>query len=102
MSKRWFDKKKNFISARQRWDEGHVIRTAIITNVFEELSLTKKEDVSKDVEPRCIKQNCKDIEKIKQSINDTMNRFSNETDHIYMFNNSIGKAAKEETAIVFT
>eukprot|EP00794_Sanderia_malayensis_P002176 gene2176-2472_t len=46
----------NSISARQRWAESHFLRTTIISTVFEDLVLTKKEDVSNDLKHHHIKK----------------------------------------------
>ena len=45
----------NSISARQRWAESHYIRLNIISHLFKELNLTKK-DVSRDLKPNRIKK----------------------------------------------
>ena len=56
--------KKNSISARQRWTKSNYIRRSIISHLFKELKLTKKEGVSSDVKPNRIK-------KIQGSFGDT-------------------------------
>ena len=44
----------NSISARQRWAQSHSIRVSIISNIFEEIGLTKKENISEDCKPHQI------------------------------------------------
>ena len=46
----------NSTSARQRWAESHYIRISIVSHLFEELNLTKKEDVSRDLKSNRIKR----------------------------------------------
>ena len=87
----------NSISARQRWAQNHSLRTTIISTVFEELNLSKKEDVSEDIKPHRIKQNCKASEKLMHAITATMNPFSAMVDKENLFSISTGKAASQET-----
>lgn len=87
----------NSISARQRWAQSHSLRVTIISKVFEELDLSRKEDVSEDLKPHRIKQNCKDLEKLIRAVTDTMNPFSDSINKVHLFNISTGKAANEDT-----
>ena len=66
--------------------------------VFEELDLTRKEDVSEELKPHRIKQNSKDLNRLLQAVVDTMNPFSNDINKDYLFNISTGKATSVETA----
>ncbi|GFW83425.1 hypothetical protein TNCV_2545231 [Trichonephila clavipes] len=47
----------NSISARQRWARSHDIRSTIITHVLEEIGITKKQDISTELQPHNIKKN---------------------------------------------
>ena len=44
----------NSIYARQGWEESHFLCTTIISKVFEDLGLTKKEDAWNNVRPHWI------------------------------------------------
>ncbi|GFY36060.1 uncharacterized protein TNCV_4844321 [Trichonephila clavipes] len=46
----------NSISARQRWARSHDIRSTIITHVLEEIGITKKQDISTELQPHNIKK----------------------------------------------
>ena len=88
----------NSISARQRWAQSHSIRATVISKVFEEMGLTRKEDVTEEVKSHRINQNCQDLEKLINRITETMNPFSGLIDKNDLFNIATGKAAHEETA----
>lgn len=47
----------NSISVRQRWAPSHFILTSIISQLFVDLDLTVKEDVSQDLKSSQISQN---------------------------------------------
>lgn len=76
----------NSISARQRWVQRHSLRVTVISKVFEELGLSRKEDVSEDLKPHRIKQNCKDSQKLTRAVTDTMNPFSVNINKVEFFN----------------
>ena len=86
----------NSISARQRWAKMHHISTTMISNVFNELGLTRSDDVSKELKPNKIRKNCNDINALTNSIIDTMDPFSNEINKEVLFNIATGKAAPKE------
>ena len=54
----------NSISARQRWAESHALRTRIISTLFDQLGIMKRDDISKDLKNDQLKRNAKDIQKI--------------------------------------
>ena len=54
------------------------LRTTIVSQVFQDLGLSQKEDISQDLKPSRIKQNSRDLNQIISLINDTMNPFSDE------------------------
>ena len=45
----------NSISARQSWAQSHFLRTTIVSQVFQDLGLSQKEDISQDLNPSRIK-----------------------------------------------
>ena len=47
----------NSISARQWWAESHFLRMPVISNLFTELNMTKKEDITSTLKPHNIKNN---------------------------------------------
>ena len=54
----------NSVSARQRWEEPHFLWTTIISKVFEDLGMTKNEDVSNSLRPRLIRNDHEDMNKL--------------------------------------
>ena len=87
----------NSISARQRWAQGHSVCTAILSNLFTELKLTRKEDITKELQPNCIKRNVNDVEIILDFIEETRNPFHEHANPDTLFNISTGKSASAET-----
>ena len=87
----------NSISARQRWTDSHFVRTEIISHVLEDLSMTKKEDVSQDLKSSQIKRNSQDLAAITTSIEEMMNPFSDDIDKNTLYNIGTGKSASKET-----
>ena len=69
---------------------------SIISNIFEELGLSRKEDVTEELKPRMTIQNSKDMEKIINAICDTMNPYSTTIEKDHLFNLATGKAADVE------
>ena len=47
----------NSISARQWWAESHFLRMPVKSNLFTELNMTKKEDITSTLKPHNIKNN---------------------------------------------
>ena len=70
----------------------------VISKLFEEIGLTKKEDVTEELKSHRMNQNCQDLEKLINGITETMNPFLGLIDKNYLFNIATGKAAHEETA----
>ena len=62
------------------------------------MGLTRKEDVTEELKPHRMTQNCQDLEKVINGIAETMNPFSGLIDKNYLFSIATGKAAHEETA----
>ena len=87
----------NSISARQRWSQSHYLRTAIISDVYEELGMTKKDDLTKDLKTYKVKKDNADFQKVRTMIRDTMNPFDNNIGKEYLFNLGTSKAASKET-----
>lgn len=46
----------NSISARQRWANSHFINISIVSNIFDELDMRRKEDISRDLKTNMIKK----------------------------------------------
>ena len=88
----------NSISARQRLAKNHSIRTSILSKLFEELRMTRKEDTSKELNLHRVKKNCHHLEKIISSINDTMNPLASTIEKEHLFNIVNGKVALGENA----
>ena len=74
----------------------HHISTTMISNVFNELDLTRSDDVSKELKPNKIRKKCNDINALTNSIIDSMDPFSNEINNEVLFNIATGKAAPKE------
>ena len=66
----------NSISARHRWAESHSLETKIISMLFEQLAITKKDDISRDLKANQMKKNSQDMAKKISLIGATMNAFS--------------------------
>ena len=88
----------NSISARQRWAQSHSIRVTIISQVFEEMGLTRKEDVTEELKPHRMNQNSKDLSTLINAVVETMNPFTQTIDKDHLFNIATGKAAQDDTA----
>ena len=87
----------NSISARQRWAHRHFIRTSIVSNLFEDLGMTKKEDVSQDLKINQMRKNSKDLCQVMNMIKETINPFADDIDKKHLFNLASGKAASPDT-----
>ena len=86
----------NSISARQIWAEIHFLRTSVISQLFDALVMVTKEDVTRDQKESQIKQNCNDLNKIINLIQETMNRFLPEIQKENLYNIGSGKSASKE------
>ena len=87
----------NSISARQRWAESHYLRTMLLTRSFEELGMSRKEDVSSNLKPHQIRKDNDALSKVIALIEDTINPFEESLDRNHLFNIATGKAASQET-----
>ena len=76
----------NSISERQRWAQSHFIRTNIISQLFEDLDLTVKENVSQDLKSNQISQNSTQLSILIEMIKLTMNLFSPDIEKSCLFN----------------
>ena len=70
----------NSICARQRWAESHSLRTALLTLMFNNLAINKK-DVSRDLKPYKIKSDTKSLNKMLSMIYGTLNPFDVNVDN---------------------
>ena len=84
----------NSISARQYWAQSHSICTSILSKFFEELGMTSTEDISEELKPHQLKQNCHHL--IIPSINDATNLIASTIEKEHLFNIANGKAALDE------
>ena len=64
---------------------------------FQEIGLTKKEDITNDLRGQTVKRNDAHVSQIVQGILHSMNPFADVQNPEVLFNISIGKAASEET-----
>ena len=87
----------NSISARQRWAKSHSVSMTVLSSLLEDLGLTSKEDVSRELKPCRIRSNANDLNKILTLLRETINPFSKELDKNDLFNIGSGKAASKET-----
>ena len=87
----------NTIAAIQRCAESHYLRTSIISDVFEELGMSQKEDITKDLKKYKITKDNSDVNAVKLMINGTMNPFDTQLNNDHLFNLGTGKAALPET-----
>ena len=83
----------NSIAARQH--------PSIISDVFEELGMSQKEDITKDLKKYKITKDNSAVNAVKLMINGTMNPFDSQLDNDYLFNLGTGKAELPETIISF-
>ena len=65
--------------------------------LFEQLCITKKEDVTCDLKPNQMKKNSQNIAKIIALIDTTMNPFSENIPKEQLYNIGSGRAASQET-----
>ena len=87
----------NSIGAHKHWAESHFLRTTLLTQMFNNLGMNKKEDVSRDLKLHKIKSENESLNKILSIIYETLNPFNVNVDKSHLFNIATGKSAKEET-----
>ena len=87
----------NSVSARQRWAQSHSVTLTILSSLLEDLGLSAKEDVSRELKPCRIRRNAADLKKIISLLKDTMNPFNPDLDKECLFNIGSGKAATDAT-----
>ena len=63
----------NLISTSQHWAESHFLRMALLTHMFNNLEMNKKEDVSRDLKPYKFKSDNESLNKILSIIEETLN-----------------------------
>ena len=85
----------NSISARQGWTESHFLRTTIILHLNEDLSLTKKGDISESLQVSNINEYNLVVKEIK-SMN-SLNPFNKDADLDRLSNIFTGKLYKKAT-----
>ena len=70
---------------------------ALLTQMFNNLGMNKKEDVSKDLRPYKIKNDNECLNKILSMTDETLNPFDVNIDKSHFFNIATRKSAKKET-----
>lgn len=89
----------NSLGARQRWAKSHYLRTSICSNFFNKIGLTKVEDVSLDVSydlcENSKKRSHKQLDKLKNEIQNCGNPFSTQNEKS-LVNIGSGAIATEE------
>ncbi|KAG5875457.1 hypothetical protein JTB14_008735 [Gonioctena quinquepunctata] len=74
----------------------HVIRSTIITHVLEELGITKKQDISAELQPHNIKKSFQQLDRFINSFDQYVNSFSLDLSPDQLFNIASGKAASSQ------
>ena len=88
----------NSNSSRQTRAQSYSIRVSVISKVFEEIDLARKECVTEEPKSHRINQNWQDLEKLINGTAETMNPFKGLIDKNFLFNIVTGKAAHKKTA----
>ena len=88
----------NSISARQRWALSHADRMTVITIVLQDLSITKKEDVTAELRKNRMTKDRLDLCNLRDNLRETMNPFDPTLDPDFLFYIASGKSASEDTA----
>lgn len=88
------------IAARQRWAINHYLRTEISSDILNYLGLTSKEDVSREVNPSCIRRDMRQLMDVMACIVSCSNPFENESTSLH--NISTGKTASPVTQYFLT
>lgn len=86
----------NSAAARQRWCKSHSIRSTIISHVMQEAGLSKRQDVTADLEKNRIAKNKKQLDKFIAAVLNNLNPFDENVEKESLFNISNGQAAKED------
>ena len=55
----------NSMSAKERWAESHFLRTSVISNVFNQLGMSKKEDILSDLKTYKVKNDNSAFQRIR-------------------------------------
>ena len=84
----------NSISARQQWAESHFLRMSVISNLFTELNMTKKEDITSTLKPHNFKNDNMCLGQILDMIKANMNPFGT-INPLYLFNIATDKSASQ-------
>ena len=85
----------NSISARQQWAESHFLRMSVISNLFTELNMTKKEDITSTLKSHNIKNDNMCLGQILDMIKANMNPFGT-INPLYLFNIATGKFVSQK------
>ena len=85
----------NSVSVCQRWAESYFLRTTVISYLFEDFNLTKKEDTTKSLKASNINKNNFAVKKIKYMIENNLNTFNKNASPDHLFNTCTGKSCKK-------
>ena len=88
----------NSISARQKWAASHYIRTEIISNLKDDLNLSTKDDINKELKESRIEKDNSDLLKLIDTVKGTMNPFDFNLGKNTLYNIGTGKGASTETS----
>ena len=91
----------NSISACRHWAESHFLRTAIISYLYEDLNLTKKEDIIKSLETSNMNKDNLVAREVKSIIENNINPFKKDANPYCLFNICTGNHAGKVLKILF-
>lgn len=86
----------NSISARQRWALSHSMRTKILTTVAQITGLSHGDDTVHVLQKNRLERDKKDLQKIIETLKNTINPFDKTIDHGLLFNLYSGRASASE------
>ena len=87
----------NSIPARQHWAEAHFLRATVISYLYEDLNLTKKEDITESLKASNINKDNLAVKEIKSMIENSLNPFKKDADPDHLFNICTAKSCKKGT-----
>ena len=87
----------NSISVRQHWAESHFLRTTVVSYLYEDLNLTKKEGITESLKASNINKDNLAVKEAKSMIENNLNPFKKDPDPDRPFNICTGKSCKKGT-----
>lgn len=88
----------NSISARQRWSRTHSSRTELISRLYENLNMKKKDDVTRDLRNHNIAKDRQQLNAVVNFVRNCLNPFTSEASDLPLVNISTGRAASNLTS----